>query len=158
MKKFLRRHLILSQAIAAAHRRSPYDSIAYAMFAAYAGNSMCGGFFMGEYGRIWENMGILAACVRRISGRYSAWAADAAKCCRLAVPCVLLPVRSGNRPSAGFARHPILSHTLSYSPISIVRHTGVRPTTQYRQPTASSPMNRQPGSAIGQGRRWEMGR
>ena len=158
---------ILSHIYRAAHRCSPYNTILYARYAAYArlryampwraGSSVCGGFFMGEYGRIWENMGILAACVRRISGRYSAWAADAAKCCRLTVPCVLLPVRSGNRPSVGFARHPILSHTLSYSPISIAAahrcssYNTIPPTD--RPPCVGSSRM---GSAIGMGKQREL--
>ena len=57
---------ILSHIYRAAHRCSPYNTILYARYAAYArlryampwraGSSVCGGFFMGEYGRIWENM------------------------------------------------------------------------------------------------------
>ena len=104
--------------------------------------------FMGWYGKIWENMGIYCrqhilhirshtfsylssgtqvfaarhhtVChVLRIRGLWHTWAADAAGCCRRACP------------------PPTLSHTLSYFPISIVRHTGVHLTIPYRMPSPS---------------------
>ena len=100
----------------AEHRCLPHGTILYAMSSAYAGYGIHGRLreILGDFGRKF-----LAAYISRIRGLWHTWAADAAGCCRRACP------------------PPTLSHTLSYFPISIVRHTGVHLTIPYRMPSPS---------------------